>query len=39
MPFEFDPVKSAQNLVKHGIDFEKAQDIWMDPDRLETPAR
>ena len=39
MPFEFDPVKSAQNLIKHGIDFEKAQDIWMDPDRLETPAR
>jgi uncharacterized DUF497 family protein len=38
MPFEFDPAKSASNLVKHGIDFEK-EEIWMDPDRQETPAR
>jgi uncharacterized DUF497 family protein len=39
MPFEFDRAKSASNLVKHGIDFERAQEIWQDPDRLETPAR
>ena len=39
MDFEFDPVKSAANLAKHGIDFVRAQAIWDDPDRLETPAR
>jgi uncharacterized DUF497 family protein len=26
--FEFDPAKSALNLVKHGIDFQKIQDMW-----------
>jgi len=26
--FEFDPEKSAANLVKHGIDFETAQALW-----------
>jgi hypothetical protein len=36
---EFDPVKSAANLAKHGIDFVAAQAIWEDPDRLEIPAR
>jgi len=39
MRFEFDPRKSAANKVKHGIDFAEAQAIWLDPDRLETPAR
>lgn len=39
MRFEFDPEKSAANQVKHGIDFVEAQAIWMDPDRLEIPAR
>jgi uncharacterized DUF497 family protein len=39
MRFEFDPVKSVHNREKHGIDFEMAQAIWTDPDRLETPAR
>ena len=39
MPFEFDPVKSASNLRKHGIDFVDAQALWLDPDRLEIPAR
>jgi len=39
MRFEFDPKKSAANKAKHGIDFEQAQLIWMDPDRLEIPAR
>jgi uncharacterized DUF497 family protein len=37
--FEFDPKKSAANLVKHGVDFVEAQAIWTDPDRLEVPAR
>lgn len=39
MEFEFDPVKSAANLRKHGIDFVDAQALWKDPDRLEAPAR
>ncbi|KQT69611.1 MULTISPECIES: BrnT family toxin [unclassified Aureimonas] len=29
--FEYDPAKSASNLVKHGIDFEEAQRLWADP--------
>ena len=28
MNFEFDPMKSAMNKVKHGIDFEEAQFLW-----------
>ncbi len=39
MDFEFDPAKSAANLVKHGMDFVAAQAIWNDPDRIEIPAR
>lgn len=37
--FEFDPAKSAANLIKHGIDFVTAQALWDDLDRLEIPAR
>jgi uncharacterized protein len=37
--FEFDPAKSATNHEKHGIDFETAQGVWADADRLEIPAR
>ena len=37
--FEFDAAKSQLNLEKHGIDFEKAKDIWADPDFIEVPAR
>jgi uncharacterized protein len=39
LEFEFDPVKSAANLVKHGIDFIAAQSIWRDTHRIEVPAR
>jgi len=39
MDFEFDPVKSAANKAKHGIDFVEARVLWNDPDRLEIPAR
>lgn len=39
MGFEFDPAKSAANLSKHGIDFERAQLLWNDPDMLEIPAK
>ena len=37
--FEFDSRKSLQNKDKHGIDFIEAQDLWLDPDLLEIPAR
>jgi len=39
MEFEFDLVKSERNADKHGIDFESAQVLWEDPDRLQIPAR
>ncbi len=39
MAFEFDPAKSAANKAKHGIDFVEAQALWLDPDRIEVPAR
>ncbi len=37
--FEFDVAKSLANLEKHGIDFETAKAIWLDPNRKEGPAR
>ena len=39
MKFEYDRRKSQVNKRKHGIDFEEAQLLWEDPDRLEVPAR
>ena len=39
MRFEFDSAKSAVNKTKHGIDFVEAQALWLDPDRIELPAR
>lgn len=39
MPFEYDPHKSQLNHEKHGIDFEEAQALWKDENRLEIPAR
>lgn len=39
MIFEFDPVKSAVNKEKHGIDFNEAQNLWNDPYLLEIPAK
>lgn len=38
MEFEFDPNKSASNQDKHGIDFDVAQRLWIDPNRIEIPA-
>ena len=35
MKFEFDPAKSESNKAKHGIDFEEAQALWRDVERLE----
>ncbi|MGH8828911.1 MAG: BrnT family toxin [Jiangellaceae bacterium] len=39
MEFEYDPKKSATNLEKHGIDFADARLLWLDPRRVEIPAR
>ena len=39
MTFEFDPSKSQRNREKHGIDFDEAQSLWDDEDRLEIPAK
>jgi len=39
MPFEYDPKKSQSNSEKHGIDFDEAQALWADEDRLEIPAK
>jgi uncharacterized protein len=36
--FEYDPKKSALNRAKHGIDFETAKGIWLDPNALTVPA-
>ena len=37
MEFEFDPLKSGSNKIKHGIDFDEAQKLWDDPDLMEIP--
>ena len=37
--FEFDPVKEARNLKKHGIDFETAKEVFVDPDVVGSPDR
>ena len=39
MSFEYDPAKSFANKQKHGIDFEEAQAVWLDPDLIEIQAR
>ena len=39
MAFEYDPDKSAANKARHGVDFEEAQELWVDPWLLEAPAR
>ncbi len=35
MEFEFDPNKSENNNIKHGIDFVTAQSLWKDIDLIE----
>jgi hypothetical protein len=37
--FEYDPSKSLANKTKHGIDFVRAQELWLDPNRLVIKAR
>ncbi len=38
MEFEFDPKKSWINSKKHGIDFDRAQELWLDAMRVEVAA-
>jgi uncharacterized DUF497 family protein len=35
MEFGWDLNKSRSNLIKHGIDFETAKNLWLDEDRIE----
>jgi uncharacterized DUF497 family protein len=37
--FEFDPDKSLANKNKHGIDFEQAQKLWLDPRAVQLAAK
>lgn len=30
--FEWDPAKENENILKHGVDFDEASDIFSDPD-------
>ena len=39
MEFEYDQTKSQINKEKHGVDFDEAQALWLDEDRVEFPAR
>ncbi len=38
MDFEYDPLKSESNKIKHAIDFEEAQELWEDLNVLEVPS-
>jgi len=33
--FDYDPIKSSTNKLKHGIDFETAKKLWLDANLLE----
>ena len=35
MDFEYDPQKSSSNKIKHGLDFEEAQELWKDLKAFE----
>ncbi len=39
MDFEYDIKKSQANKLKHGIDFNEAQALREDSERLEIPAK
>lgn len=39
MQFEYDPAKSISNNRKHGIDFEQAQELWLDSNLFILPSR
>jgi len=35
--FEWDPAKALSNLKKHGIRFEEAAEVFLDPLQLSIP--
>jgi len=35
--FEWDPLKAAGNLVKHGVSFEEATTVFQDAQGLDGP--
>jgi len=37
--FDYDLEKSNSNKQKHGIDFVEAQELWLDGNLLQVPAR
>jgi len=37
--FEYDLNKSQANKQKHGIDFEEAQALWLDENRVQIQAK
>lgn len=39
MEFEFDSQKSDTNALKHGLDFDHAQELWSDPGLVILPSR
>jgi uncharacterized protein len=39
MQFEWDPRKAAANIVKHGVSFTLAQEVWDDPLHVIVPER
>ncbi len=38
MGFEWDADKDRSNLLKHGIDFEEAKNLWLDESRIQIRA-
>ena len=38
MRFEWDADKSRTNVLKHGIDFEEAQNLWLNETRVQIQA-
>ena len=39
MRFEYDEKKSISNHIKHGINFDDAQELWEDPFAFEIPSK
>ena len=39
IPCHLNTIQSQSNREKHGIDFEEAQALWADVDRLEIPVK
>ena len=38
MKFEWDADKDRSNLLKHGIHFEEAKNLWLDENRIQIQA-